>query len=471
MTDIQSVVMLIDGDVLCYRACEDRYTRRIANVDDFDAEEIAGYEKLTVYTGDVEFTDEENEDYLNRAFAVVEDMVRELCDLGFTTEFKMAVAGEGNYRKDIFPLYKANRHADPTKRNPFVPLLRKMAAEKGIATEAHGMEADDQIRIWAAECEAAGIPYIICSIDKDLKMIPGKHWLIHKREFFDSSEDFALRFFHEQLLMGDMTDNIQGVPGMGPIKAKAVLADCSTAAEYQEVVSQVYYSMVHQWKYALYLTGQLIYLKKHADDWFTLDGWDFSKLIDVDAKPKKKSKKKMEEWTIDSALAALDPRSITTRERWEAAVFFLIEQEGFDEHDAIEVLSNRDQVPKAEIDAYDKLKKAVKKLSVPAVPVFEALGLPPLPPFPEVVKMPFPDNLPITAKADTSYVPILPKLPEKITTVKPESAPLSILKGTSDGIHPHSDIPFLESVKTAEAPPKFTLPELPAFNPDWGRKK
>lgn len=453
-------VALIDGDVICYRACENRWKRKLTNTDDLIMHGVVPEDTSDVYiiTGEDDFSDEENAKYLYEAFEVYKQIVAELLDTTFAESHKTAVAGVGNYRKDIFPEYKMNRHnADAAaKRNPFVPLLRTMAAEAGIAVRAHGMEADDLLRIWAEELRAAGEQYVVCSIDKDLKMIPGMHYLIHKREFFESTEAFALAFYYQQLLMGDQTDNIQGAPGIGPIKAAALLEGCATEAEYQEVVQQVFFSTTHQWRYALQLTGQLIYLKKHKDDWFDSSTWQTVTLEDVTNAPKK-SKKKMEEWTLESAIAAVNPRSITGRERWASAVMFLVEQEGLpaEIHDIIEVLSNRDQVPQVEIDAYERLKKMQVSHPAPftiSAKLAEVTGVPALP---------FPGNLPITAIADTSYVPILPPVPDKIVAQKVIMQPLGILDDKPSGMHP-------PSFKLPEIKP---IGELPAFSSSWGKKK
>jgi 5'-3' exonuclease len=150
-----------------------------------------------------------------------------------------------------------------------------MAVENGMAVAAHGMEADDLLRIWQQECVAAGVDYIICSIDKDLRCIPGRHYLMHKKQFIDVSEEEATRFYYEQLLQGDPTDNIKGIPRVGPVKAQKYLQDCKTEKEFQYTVSEAYQSYFgNEWEQELILNGRLIYLLKSKDDEFTLDGWN-----------------------------------------------------------------------------------------------------------------------------------------------------------------------------------------------------
>ena len=55
-----------------------------------------------------------------------------------------------------------------------------------------------------------------------MKCIPGKHWLMHKKEMIVVSEEDAMRHYYQQLLKGDPTDNIPGVPRVGEVKAAKI---------------------------------------------------------------------------------------------------------------------------------------------------------------------------------------------------------------------------------------------------------
>jgi 5'-3' exonuclease len=439
--------ILVDGDVVAYKACEDRHTRGITNAEAL-MDIFPGYEKFRIATGEEEFSDEENELYLLKAFHKFKMIINDLKEECFADNVRVAVGGIGNYRKDIFPAYKANRHAPGINRNPFVPLIRLLAAENEIAIEAHGMEADDLLRIWAEECRAAGEHFIVCSIDKDLKMIEGQHYLMHKMTFFESTPEYAMRFYHEQLLMGDPVDNIPGVPRVGPEKAKAFLKDCVTEADFQAAVMQVYYSTVHQWRYALQLTGQLIYLKKSKEDWFDMSRWPVITLEDIVNKPKK-SKKPMEEWTLQAALDAINPYSVTTRQRWESALLFLVELKTDlpnDVMDAIDVLTERDKVPSPEIEAYRCLVTYMKRniVTTPDEVVDETFGAP--------TKIP---------TAFNKTMPSIPMLTAKPVIIETVSVPVFV---------PKVETPKVEIPKTVAVLPTAPI-GLPAFNPSWIKKK
>src|SRR5574343_1568457 len=81
---------------------------------------------------------------------------------------------------------------------------------------------------------------IIVTLDKDLDMIPGLHYNWVKNTIYDVNEDEALRFFYKQLLIGDTSDNIVGIRGIGPVKAKTLIDHLETEEEMLDVVSSLY---------------------------------------------------------------------------------------------------------------------------------------------------------------------------------------------------------------------------------------
>ena len=88
------------------------------------------------------------------------------------------------------------------------------------------LEADDLVSYWNNQLEEETI---ICSPDKDvLKQIPGKHynyrWTAKSRgSWVTTSEKDAEKFLWQQVLMGDSTDSIPGLPGIGEKKALKLL--------------------------------------------------------------------------------------------------------------------------------------------------------------------------------------------------------------------------------------------------------
>lgn len=83
-------------------------------------------------------------------------------------------------------------------------------------------------------------PCIICSVDKDLLQIPGKHYNFVKKEFSEVSEIEGLRNFYKQMLIGDAADHVFGVKGIGKVRAAKLIDHLETELEMYEQV-QVYY--------------------------------------------------------------------------------------------------------------------------------------------------------------------------------------------------------------------------------------
>jgi 5'-3' exonuclease len=66
-------------------------------------------------------------------------------------------------------------------------------------------------------------PTVICSIDKDLHQIPGLHYNFVKKEWSQIEPWDGLKWFYQQLLIGDSTDGIKGCSGIGPVNSWSIL--------------------------------------------------------------------------------------------------------------------------------------------------------------------------------------------------------------------------------------------------------
>lgn len=120
---------------------------------------------------------------------------------------------------------------------------------------AIGIEADDLICI---DHRLDPDHTIICTRDKDLKMVPGFHygWPLGNRPGFGPKKIDELgyleepakgkmigggtKFFYAQLLMGDTVDNIPGLPKCGPVKAYKLLNDCDSIDGLKQIVMSTY---------------------------------------------------------------------------------------------------------------------------------------------------------------------------------------------------------------------------------------
>jgi 5'-3' exonuclease len=141
---------------------------------------------------------------------------------------------KSNFRFGLYAEYKANRKAPKPLH---YEALRTHLLEAHDAEMVEGEEADDRLGIIATNTPDT----VICSIDKDLLQIPGRHWHFVRKELIEISPLEGTRFFYKQLLMGDKpVDNIDGIYGIGTKIADKILKDCKTEEEMYQAVLRTY---------------------------------------------------------------------------------------------------------------------------------------------------------------------------------------------------------------------------------------
>jgi 5'-3' exonuclease len=177
------------------------------------------------------FTTEEVDS--NIAIWRLKTMLEDIVDATEAEAYRCFLTSEdkSNYRFDIDPLYKSNRKAEKPKH---YNALRSHLINQHNAEVVFGMEADDKLGIEQQE------DTIICSIDKDMRQIPGKHYNFVKKEMFEVTPIEALQFFYMQILMGDTADFIEGIRGIGPKKAEKIISPLLTEQDMYNEVMQVY---------------------------------------------------------------------------------------------------------------------------------------------------------------------------------------------------------------------------------------
>lgn len=129
------------------------------------------------------------------------------------------LTGVGNFRDDVATLavYKGNRKKD--RKPKWYRDVREYLIKYQGAKVVNGIEADDAL------ADAQANDTVICSIDKDLLQVPGKHYNWVKEKKVLVTPEQGHRLLWQQVLTGDSTDNIPGIKGLGAAKAKAMLLD------------------------------------------------------------------------------------------------------------------------------------------------------------------------------------------------------------------------------------------------------
>lgn len=153
------------------------------------------------------------------------------------TDLMLFLSDSTNFRYEIATTkpYKSSRQGN--RKPEHLDACKQYLQEIHGAQIADDAEADDYLGIEQMNSLAETI---ICTIDKDLKMIPGRHYNWQSREFTEVNELEALRHFYKQVAMGDSIDDIEGIPGCGPKCAEALVKDAKTEKEMYLAVLDAY---------------------------------------------------------------------------------------------------------------------------------------------------------------------------------------------------------------------------------------
>ncbi|MEW6121285.1 MAG: exonuclease [Pseudomonadota bacterium] len=205
MSDLQEVTLLIDGDVIAYRAAsavqkneEDGFgfVRPFANIAEGEA-------------------------------AVMNAILGLQADLGASHAVVVLSDPSGNWRSELVDSYKGNR--DPAARPLLLGRLKAFLKDELGAFWWPGLEADDTLGILATSPETYAGKRIVVGKDKDFKTIPGFHHTVGDRDgsgrpkVREISLWEADRFHLIQTLAGDRIDGYDGCPGIGMERAERII--------------------------------------------------------------------------------------------------------------------------------------------------------------------------------------------------------------------------------------------------------
>ena len=183
------------------------------------------------------------------------------------------------FRHDMYPEYKANRPPMPEDLAEQIPFIKRFVASSNIPVlETAGVEADDLIASVTSKLKQEGHEVIIVSGDKDLLQLvdeevvmwdPMKDKTMDREgvlEKYKVQPEVLLDLF---ALIGDSSDNVPGVPGVGPKTAEKLINEFGSLDGLYENVESMKKSKMKEKiidnRDAAYLSKELIRLKEDAD--------------------------------------------------------------------------------------------------------------------------------------------------------------------------------------------------------------
>lgn len=262
------MLALIDGDVLRYRIGFAAQTTFHDVWEKWEDEEIHTRtfrlkKDVTNYVKDLEdgtYTVEERvvPEPVQNCLHSVKLQLNSIIAGAKAQRYKVLLSGKSNFREELVDYYKANR--DRNHRPVHYDAITQYLIERWDARIVNGREADDAMSIlqWKAYQEAPDYhpeakkdqqTTIICTIDKDLKMVPGWHYnFVDDNKFYVTPVE-GLRWFYTQMLEGDVADNIPGIskitgnrrPRGWMDNAKKDLAELSNELDMWEYVRHCYF--------------------------------------------------------------------------------------------------------------------------------------------------------------------------------------------------------------------------------------
>ncbi len=178
--------------------------------------------------------------HTNAVYGFLNIMLKAIDDEGCThLSVAFDLSREKLLRSKLYPQYKAQRKPMPEELLMQVPMMMDMLKAMGIPiTTLEGYEADDILGTLAKKAQAEGFEVTILSGDRDLLQLADEHIKISipktsrgRTEVFnylpqDVKEQYGVtpsEFIDMKALMGDASDNIPGVPGIGEKTAQAII--------------------------------------------------------------------------------------------------------------------------------------------------------------------------------------------------------------------------------------------------------
>lgn len=167
-----------------------------------------------------------------------DDFIQSILTLTQAEQYVGVFSAKHCFRHEIYK-YKPYKGSRPSAADFIVkwkPVIEAHLITKWGFYKSPNLEADDVVVALAATAEPED-QMVICSPDKDLRQMAGFHfdYRVNTGGIQTVSANEALMNFWTQVLTGDTSDNIAGIPKMGEVKAKKLFEEAARTEELSDM--------------------------------------------------------------------------------------------------------------------------------------------------------------------------------------------------------------------------------------------
>ena len=186
--------------------------------------------------------------FLNIMFKIVEEEKPDFLAVAFDLKAP-------TFRHNIYPEYKGTRKGMPEELREQVPVMKEVLQSMGILImEKEGLEADDILGTFAKKAQGEGVEVALVSGDRDLLQIADENIKIripktkggkteiedyYAKDVLKTMQVTPVQFIDLKALMGDTSDNIPGVPKVGPKTATDLMVTYGSLENIYEHLEEI----------------------------------------------------------------------------------------------------------------------------------------------------------------------------------------------------------------------------------------
>ena len=251
------------------------------------------------------------------------------------------------FRHKIYPNYKANRDAPPEELSRQFPYFEPLVTAYGLSSiRRPGFEADDIIGTLAKKGQQKGLDIVIVSGDKDMMQLISPHIYMldtmKNKKFMDKEvvEKFGVqadKVVEVMGLMGDSSDHIPGVKGVGPKTAAELIRKFGSIESLYKRIDEVekknLKEKLERDKENAFMSRELVSIDTEMDLEFNSDLMILGKIDSV------KLKKMFEEFEFVSFLEGMQDRTANSLEVDRSEYKTILTEKSF--NDLIESLAKK----------------------------------------------------------------------------------------------------------------------------------